>query len=173
MISYMELYCWYILSMSSPNIANLRRQLNRALARQRQALVMTWLTPAPGSRGHRNPMGTPGYNLHTNLTLRVIPNLRRQIKAAEAKAAAKRRWNAVRRHVTARGIVEYMHAASMRPPTRGGAGYERLMRATVLGRPNTRNVGTSTSPRRTPSPARSRSPPKNRSPRSPGRSPRR
>lgn len=159
--------------MSSPTLANLRRQLNRALAQQQQALVMTWLVPTPGSRGHRNPMGTPGYNLHTRLTLNTIPNLRRRIKAAEAKEAARRRWKAVRRHVTARGIVGYLQAASMRPPTRGGAGYERLMRATALGRPITRNIGTSTSPRRTPSPARSRSPPKNRSPRSPGRSPRR
>jgi hypothetical protein len=149
--------------MTSPNLANLRRQLNRALAQQQQALVMTWLMPAPGSRGHRNPMGTPGYDLHTRLTLNTIPNLRRRIKAAEAK----KRWGSVRKHVTARGIVGYLQAATMRPPARGGAGYERLMRRTALGRANTRNVGTSTSP------VRSRSPAKNRSPKSPGRSPRR
>lgn len=126
--------------MPSPNLANLRRQLNRALARQRAAMVMTWLVPAPGSRGHRNPMGTPGYVEHTNLTLRVIPNLRRRIKAAEAKAAARRRWNALRKNIAAKSIAKYLHATTYRPPNQarrnlGGAGYRRLAGATNVGSP--------------------------------------
>lgn len=126
--------------MSSPNLANLRRRLAQAEAQQRQALVMTWLMPAPGSRAHRNPMGTPGYAQHTNLTLRVIPNLRRQIREAEARQRARRHWNAVRKHVVASSIAKYLHAATMRPPSPrkrnlGGAGYRRMAGATEVGSP--------------------------------------
>jgi len=97
-----------------------------------------------------------------------IRELQRRLnnRAAARRARAQGHWKKVRGQVTARGLIEYLQSLSMRPPTRGGAGYERLMRATALGRRGTRNVGTSTSPRRTPSPRRSRSP------RSPGRSPR-
>ena len=126
--------------MSSPTLANLRRQLRNAEARQRQAMVMTWLVPAPGSRGHRNPMGTPGYVEHTNLTIRVIPNLHRRIKAAEAKAAARRRWNALRKNIAAKSIAKYLHATTYRPPNQarrnlGGVGYRRLAGSTNVGSP--------------------------------------
>jgi hypothetical protein len=86
---------------------------------------------------------------------------------------AKGHWKKLGGYVGARGIVGYLQRLSMAPPTSGGAGYRRLMGRTGVGRPNTKNVGTSVSPRRR-SASRSRSP-RRRSPnkRSPGRSPKR
>ena len=96
-------------------------------------------------------------------------------RTAARRAVAKGHWKKLGGYVGARGIVGYLQQLSMAPPTRGGAGYMRLMRQTGVGRRNTRNVGTSMSPRRrSPSRSPNRSP-RRRSPnkRSPGRSPRR
>jgi hypothetical protein len=128
-----------------------------------------------------NHMHRQGFS--ANYIARTTPYHEAQIRALQrelnrrVKAKAQARWKKVRGHVGARGIVGYLQRLSMMPPTRGGAGYLRLMRQTGIGRPSTRNVGTSTSPRRSPrrrSPSRSRSP-RRRTPnkRSPGRSPRR
>lgn len=123
---------------------------------------------------HLNMIG--GRANYKNFHNTQIAALQRELNR-RAKARAQARWKKVRGHVGARGIVGYLQRLSMMPPTRGGAGYMRLMRQTGIGRPSTRNVGTSTSPRRSPrrrSPSRSRSP-RRRTPnkRSPGRSPRR
>jgi len=100
-----------------------------------------------------------------------IRDLQRELnrRTAARRAVAKSHWKKLGGYVGARGIVGYLRRLSMAPPTRGGAGYTRLMRQTGVGRRNTRNVGTSMSPRRR-SPSRS---PNKRSPnkRSPGRSP--
>jgi len=73
-------------------------------------------------------------------------------RTALKRTKAKGHWKTLSKHVGARGIVGYLQRLSMAPPTRGGAGYRRLMRQTGVGRPNTRNIGTSTSPKRRRSP---------------------
>jgi hypothetical protein len=65
-----------------------------------------------------------------------------------AKLKAKGHWKTLKGHVRARGLVGYLQRQTMRPPTRGGAGYQRLLRQTNLGKKRTRSVGTSMSPKR-------------------------
>ena len=83
---------------------------------------------------------------HTNLVSRLIPNVQRQIANRRRRNAAKRHWGRVRQHVTARGVVGYMQRRTMRPSSPGGAGFQRLMRQTGVGKKSTRSVGAYTSP---------------------------
>ena len=96
---------------------------------------------------------------HVNYHKREIAALKSELnrRAAVKRAKAKKHWKTLGSHVGARSIVGYLQRLSMAPPTRGGAGYQRLMRQTRVGR-NTKNVGTSMSPspRRSPSPKRLR-----------------
>ena len=135
--------------MSSPTLANLETRLRNAEARARSLLMSTWVLPM-SARHHRTPHLTGEYASHTNLVTRVIPNLRRQIANRRRRNAAKRHWGRVKQHVTARGVVGYLQSLSMAPPTRGGAGYRRMMSQTNVGKKRTRSVGTSMSPRRSP-----------------------
>lgn len=144
--------------MPSPTLANLEAQLRAANARRMQLMMNTWILPRT-SVHYRTPHHTGEYHSHTNLVTRVIPNLRRRIAAKRRQNAARRHWSTLRKSVTARGIVRYLQNATMRPPNAGGAGYRRMMRQTNVGKKRTRNVGTSTSPRRSPN----RSPKRNRS----------
>ncbi len=144
--------------MPSPTLANLEQRLRNAEARAQQLLFNTWVLPM-SARHYKTPHLTTEYTSHTNLVTRVIPNLRRQIANKRARnarrAASARGWNAVRKHVKTAGIVKYILNATMRPPTRGGAGYHRLAPATSVGRKRTRNAATS--PRRSPKIQKARS----------------
>ena len=133
--------------MPSPTLANLETRLRNAEARAQRLMFNTWIMPM-SARHHRTPHLTAEYGAHTNLVTRVIPNLKRQITNRRARNAAKRHWGRVKQHVTARGVVGYMQHLSMAPPTRGGAGYRRMMRQTNVGKKRTRSVGTSVSPKR-------------------------
>lgn len=98
-----------------------------------------------GARNVGQPMWMHHLQEHTSLVRNKIP-------AAKRRAAAKRGWNAVRKHVKARGIVSFLYRRTMRPPSSpGGRGFQRLARQTnVGGKSARRSVGTSTSPRRSP-----------------------
>lgn len=125
--------------MPSPTLANLEQRLRNAETRARQLMLSTWVMPM-SAKHHRTPHLTSEYSAHTTLVTQTIPNLRRQIAARRAKNAARRRWNAVRKHVVASGIAKYLHATTYRPPNKskrnlGGAGYRRAAGATNVGSP--------------------------------------
>ena len=125
--------------MSSPTLANLEQRLRAAEARAQQLMLATWVMPK-SAKHYRTPHLTPEYNAHTILVTQTIPNLRRQIASRRAKNAARRRWNAIRKHVAATGIAKYLHATTYRPPNRsrhnlGGAGYRRTAGTTNVGSP--------------------------------------
>lgn len=90
-----------------------------------------------------------GATIHHEAQIRA---LRRELnrRAAIRRNKAKGHWKTLGKHVRARGVVGYLQRQTMRPPTRGGAGYQRLLRQTNLGKKRTRSVGTSISPRRSP-----------------------
>ena len=116
----------------------------------------------PNVRNRGQPMWMHNLKEHTALVTNKIP-------AAKRRAAAKKHWAAVRKHVTARGITSFLYSRSMRPMSPGGKGFQRLMRQTGVGKPNTKNAATS--PRRSPNSPQRRTPSRRRTPPSP--SPRR
>jgi hypothetical protein len=144
--------------MASPTLANLERQLANARRNQRAGL-MAWVMPT--AAGRINPRADPRYWQEVNATARVR-NLEARIAAKRAqnarRATARRHWGVARRLVTASRAVRRMRENAWRSPVQGGSAYRRLAGRTLVGRPPTRNVGTSTrrSPSGSPS-ARSRS----------------
>lgn len=131
--------------MPSPTLANLENRLRKAEAQKSNLLFKVWMDPS--SPYYRNPRADPRFWTHTTLVTETIPNLKRQIANRRRSNAAKRHWGRVKQHVTARGVVGYLQAATMRPPNAGGAGYRRMMRQTNVGKKRTRSVGTSMSPK--------------------------
>ena len=132
--------------MPSPTLTNLVNRLTNAEARAKNLMGKVWMDPS--SPYYRNPRADPRFLTHTTLVTETIPNLKRQIANRRRRNAAKRHWGRVKQHVTARGVVGYLQRLSMAPPTRGGAGYLRMMRQTNVGKKRTRSVGTSMSPNR-------------------------
>lgn len=134
--------------MPSPTLANLEGNLRRLKNAERSLFSELWGAGSVGRRG----LGPNRYKLsqHTNLVSRLIPNVQRQIANRRRRNAAKRHWGVVRKHVTARGITNWLYKTSMRPSSPGGAGFQRLMRGTGVGKKSSRSVGTYMSPRRSP-----------------------
>ena len=151
--------------MTSPTLANLERNLSRLLREEKEARYA-----AVGASGWARGPNMNKWNKHRKIYLEVlalkrrIANKRERNAAAARHAAVRRHWGAARRVMTMAGIVQALRREAWRPPVQGGSAYRSLAARTLVGRPSTRNVGTSTSPRR-----RSPNSPRRRSPNSPRR----
>ena len=145
--------------MTSPTLANLERNLNRMLREEKVARHAA-VRASGWARGQNMNM----WNKHRKIYLEVlamkrrIVNKRERNATAARRAAARRHWRTARSLATASRAVTRMRENAWRPPVQGGSTYRRLAARTLVGRPSTRTVGTSTSPRQSPRRARTRSP---------------
>lgn len=134
---------------SPPTLANLRQRLANAEERAQRLMFETWVLPKSPAH-YRTPHLTAEGREHTRLFTQVIPNLKRQINAREAR---NKRVREARARQVFRKYARKLMARIYRPPNAGGAMYRKLTK---------RNVGTSISPNRvrstgsSPSPKRTR-----------------
>jgi hypothetical protein len=93
-------------------------------------------------RGHLRGPGRNYPQNYKNWYKTQINAINREL-TRRARNAAKRRWNTLRKHVTAKSIASYWTHKTLRPPgspgSPGGAGYRRRARQTNVGRKRARN----------------------------------
>lgn len=105
--------------MSQPTLANLEKQLRNAEARRMQLMMNTWVMPKTMTH-YRTPQKTGEYMSHTDLVMRVIPNLKRRIARRREANAARQAAAAARQRRVARSVVKHWRgrvAKSRRSPS--------------------------------------------------------